>query len=143
VTKLPNGTDAKEVALYFLNETTDGRATSAIIAKTISQTKSILKAGYTKEEIISVIDFCLKRGVTMYSIGYVSTCINDCLREIKKEEEKEKARLIKEEQAKQQAENRKAVTRDDESTKRNAEKARRIGIQSRLGKKFDFDMFEK
>lgn len=141
--KKANGTEAKEIALYFINATSDGRATPAIIAKTISQTKNILKAGYTKDEIIATIDYVLAKGTQLFSIGYISTCINDVLREIKEKEEKEKARIVAEEQAKQQAENRKAVTTGDESTKRNAEKARRLGVQSRKREKFNFDLFEK
>lgn len=138
----PNGTDAKDIALHFLRETGVERVTPAIIAKTISQAKNILKAGYTKEEIISVIDHVINRGVTMYSIGYVSHAINDVLRDIEEKELKAKAKLVAQQLQEEQAKSRSEVTSDGESATRNQDKARRFGVQSRVGKKFDFDMFE-
>ena len=141
-----NGTHAKEIALHFIN-LTNGRATPQIMKKTVSQAKSLLTSGYTKEEIVSVIDFLIiTKKLDIFSLGYINASINDALREIAKTkeiEEKEKAKeAIRQQIESQQASIRSEVAKDDESTKRNREKARRIGVQSRFGKKFDFDMFE-
>lgn len=138
-----NGTDAKEIALYFMKETGVERSTPAIIAKTISQAKQILLSGYTKEEIISVIDACIGRGIQMYSIGYISHAINDVLEEIKQKELQAKAKEVIKQQEEQQLQARSEVKTDGESTNRNKDKASRLGVQSRLGKKFNFDMFEE
>jgi len=137
-----NGTHAKDVALHFMKATGVERATPAIFGRTIAQVKNLMEHGYTKEEIISVIDFVVSSGVKMYSIGYINSCINDVLAKIATQEHTSKAAQIKEELAKKHAEERKAVSADVESANRNAEKARRFGVQSRIGKKFNFDMFE-
>lgn len=143
MSKKVNGTDAKDVGLHFLRATGVERATPAIIAKTISQAKHILSAGYTKDEIISVIDHVVKKNPTIYSIGYISHAMNDALREINEDNVKSEAKEIAKQLEEQQLKERKAVTSDGESAKRNREKASRLGVQSRLGKKFNFDMFEK
>jgi Holliday junction resolvasome RuvABC DNA-binding subunit len=141
-----NPTHAKEIALYFLDLTQD-KYTPNIVARTVIQAKALLSAGYTKVEIIQVIDAVLKKKPDVYSLGYVSSSINDILREIKEKETSVLAEKQREKLRTQIAEtiesNRSEVTRVDESTERNREKARRASAQSRFGKKFDFDMFEE
>lgn len=138
-----NGTHAKDIALHFMKVTGVERATPAIFGRTIKQAKGLLESGYTKEEVIGVIDYIINQGRNMYSIGYVNACINDVLREIEKESLAEEAKRVKEVIHEEQSKARGAVTSDGESATRNAEKAGRLGVQSRLRKKFDFDMFEK
>lgn len=139
----PNGTDAKEIALHFFDMTT-GKATPAIMGKTINQVKSILRSGYTKEEIIKTIDYIVDvKGVNMYSFGYVNASINSILMEIKEKEKAEKEREQRKEIEKQVTASAKEVKADDESKERNRNKLRRFGVQSRFGEKFDFDMFEE
>lgn len=142
--KKANGTVAKDIALYFLDLTTD-RYTPSVIAKTINQAKQLLEADYTKEEIISVIDYVLDNAKTkIYSLGYINHCINDVLRNINEQKEKE---IIKEliEQAKIEQ----ASTIDDgsevidESKERNRQKVERTCIQSRVREKFDFNLLEE
>lgn len=138
-----NGTDAKAIALHFIEQTT-GRATPNIISKTIVQAKSLLNCGYEKNEIISVIDFLLNKGIQMYSLGYVSTCINNILREmeqIKADEDTKRAVEEMKQEMKTMATNNE-VKINDESAQRNRNKARSFGIQSRFGEKHSFDMFE-
>lgn len=140
----PNGTEAKDIALYFI-KLTQGRATPSIIAKTIRQAKSLLAHEYTKEEIIKVIDYIvLEKKYEVYSLGYINTCINDVLREIKKKEEKEELEKKKAEIRNQLTSEQvhSEVKDDGKSTERNREKARRIGVQSRFREKFNLDMFE-
>lgn len=140
----PNGTDAKDIALYFI-KLTQGRATPSIIAKTIRQAKTLLSREYTKQEIIKVIDYIiLEKKYDVYSLGYINTCINDVLREIKKKKEQEELQRKKEEIRKKLASGVTCseVKDDGKSTERNREKARRLGVQSRFREKFNFDMFE-
>lgn len=139
----PNGTHAKDIALHFINVTA-GRATPAIMKKTVNQAKSLLRSGYTKDEIISVIDYIIKKkGIQIYSLGYINASINDVLKELKLEDIKEKHKnlegLLEDEQRKQRNE----VRDDGESTQRNRNKADGFGVQSGFGKKFDFDLFER
>jgi UDP-N-acetylmuramoylalanine-D-glutamate ligase len=144
MTVQPNGTVAKDIALHFVNATNQ-RVTPHIMRKTIQQAKSLLSSGYEKDEIISVIDFLLKhKSANMYSLGYVNASINDILREMKEMEEKERLEQVRKEIAEQQSVQRSEVVNHAESTERNRKKAERIGtgVQSRLGKKFNFDMFE-
>lgn len=139
-----NGTDAKDVAIHFVKVTV-GRATPAIIGKTVIQAKTLLESGYTKNEIIDVIDFLIdKKGIKMYSLGYVSTSINSVLKELQEEKDKIKLQELKQE-VKEQAEklHKSEVVDDGESTQRNRDKLNRFGNESRVGKKFNFDMFER
>ena len=89
MTVQPNGTDAKDIALHFVDMTT-GRATPTIMKKTIIQAKVLLSNGYTKDEIIKTIDHIISKGIEMYSLGYVNASINDILREIQKIESSKK-----------------------------------------------------
>ena len=120
-----NGTDAKEIALHFLKQI-DQRATPLIMAKTIKQAKTILESEYTKEEIIQVIDHITSQvKITIYSLGYVSACINDVLRELREQEAILLRSSLKKEIA-SQSPDRSEVVIDDGSRERNREKARRI-----------------
>lgn len=143
----PNATDAKDIALYFLKETGVERMTSQIVAKTVIQAKSLLSAGYKKDEIIMVIDKIISKGVHMYSLGYVSSAINDVLREIKDEQKEEKDKQIKQnlrQQIDKEMQNRRTeVDEDDERAERNRQKAGKLGVQSRKREKFNFDMFKE
>lgn len=140
-----NPAEAKDIALYFLDLTQD-KFTSSIVARQVKQAKALLEDGYTKEEIIRVIDEVLKRNPKVYSLGYISASINDVLRELNEFEKSEAVDKQREEMRTQNAltirESRSEVS-PDESTERNREKARRAVVQSRFGKKFDFDMFEE
>ncbi len=140
--KNANPTDAKTVAFYFLDSTTDGRYTQAIIAKTVNQAKNLLKVGYTVSEICETIDYVARRGVKMHSFGYLNLCIQDTLREINKTKLSEQAAREMQKLADLEKEKQGEVNVDVESSERNREKARRIGLQSRVGKKYNFDMFE-
>lgn len=87
--------DAKEIALHFL-EATGNRATSAIMGKTINQIKNLLVNGYTKDEIIEVIDHIQAKGIKIYSFGYINVCINSILHEIEQNKQNQtKANLKK------------------------------------------------
>jgi len=135
-----NGTDAKDIAIHFLDLTTE-RYTPSIVAKTINQTKIILNSGYTKEEIIKTIDHIVNNtDVEMYSIGYVSTAINSILKQINKEELSEtiKKESIKFEEDKETA---KEVDVDVGSRERNRNKV--TSDESRKREKSYLDLFKE
>jgi hypothetical protein len=135
----PNGTDAKDIALHFI-KLTDGRATPDIIKKTIIQAKSLLSCGYTKQEIMDTIDFLIDvKKKQLYSLGYVNSCINNVLREIKSIESKEKTKQIKTTIDSEREE----IKVDEQSKQRNRDKLSRFGVQPRFGEKFDFDLFKE
>lgn len=142
-----NGTDAKDVAIHFIN-LTNTRATPHIMGKTIVQAKSLLSYGYTKEEVIEVLDYViLVKKKNVFSLGYISASINDCLREINENKEKEELNRQKEEVKNafaSQPVTTSEVKVDDESKERNRQKAERIraNIQSRKREKYSLDMFE-
>lgn len=79
---------ASSVAKYFV-KATDLRVTRAIMAKTVNQAKSLLNHGYTEQEIIEVINHIIARGTSMYSLGYVNTCINNVLHELNEIKQKQ------------------------------------------------------
>lgn len=142
MSKKANGTHAKEVAIHFLNATTDGRYTRLMIAKTINIAKSILTSGFTKEEIIAVIDYFVNKGVNMYSLGYISATIGDALKEVQKDvrsrEAQQEMQKLEEHAKSQQSE----VSVNDESAERNRAKLTRFGVQSGVREKHHFDLFE-
>lgn len=138
-----NGTHAKDIALYFLREIGADMKPNTV-GRTIAQAKRILEKGYTKEEIISVIDEIIRRGVKMYSIGFVEVSIGDVLAEIREEKQaKEVKKNINEEIKALQEKTRAKVRSDEASKERNRRKAERFGSQSRFREKFNLDMFEE
>lgn len=140
-----NGTFAKDIAIHFLNSTTD-RYTSSMVGKTIIQAKQLLESGYTKEEIISAIDYVVNNTkVEMYSLGYINTCINDILKDVQALNNKQ---LLREKKKKLEEEYQAIINKDrgevfDESTNRNRDKFRRLNIQSRQRKKSPFDLLKE
>lgn len=144
-----NPTVARDIALYFL-EATDQRYTSSIIAKTVIQAKSILEAGYTKDEIIQCIDWVVdKTNVIMYSLGYISTMINKILENIKQEaedeEKNEKLKKYREDMLNFQQDLLKKEGEElvNETSDRNRRKANEFGNKSGKRKKYYFDLFEE
>lgn len=135
----PNGTNAKDIAIYFL-KLKGLPLNKPNITRTIVQAKALLTMGYTKDEIITVVDKAIESNPNIYSLGYLPYCIVDILKEIKTEAVKQEVQQeIKTEFAKRQEE----VNPDSESCNRNRSKLDRFGFQSRFGEKFNFDMFEK
>lgn len=138
------GKQAKQIALYFLTKTEAERYTPAIISKTIVQARSLLRHGYTLEEVIACIDYIVDSGRKIYSFGYINTSINDVLRQIKNNSLKEKKKEVEQAMKEELERRRREVIEGDDTRERNQQKAKGFGsVQSRLGEKFNFDMFEK
>lgn len=138
--------DAKQIALHFI-EKTSGRATKAIMGKTINQAKSLLTEGYKKEEILNVIDYLIDvKKIDMFSLGYVNVSINSILLTINKAQNEliknEKTKQVEKEVLAMNEENRE-VLQNDESTQRNKSKLNKFGVQSGVREKSFVDMFEK
>lgn len=133
-----NPTDAKDIAVRFF-ERTNQRATSAMFAKTIKQAKDLMLAGFTKDEILKVIDYATSTPNNIYSLGYFATAINKLLKEVERLEAIETVA----EMARQTSIEVREVIDDGKSTERNQSKLRRLGVQSRFREKFDFDLFEE
>jgi hypothetical protein len=139
-----NGTHAKDIAIHFLNNTQE-RYTSAMVAKTIVQAKKLLEDGYTKEEIIDVINYIVdKTSVQMYSLGYVSTAINSVLRKIEEEKEAQRISDLVEQQKQEYDAIRKEVNHEQfEGNERNKRKLEGFGVKPRFGEESFIDMFEE
>jgi len=122
-----NVTDAKDIALYFY--TMKGWRPDANMGRSINTVKGMLKNGYTKDEIISVIDYVFEHvPVDVYSIGYFNHCINETLSKIKKENER---KLSKTEQQKAPL------------LLYGGNKLSRNDSQSNVGTKYNFDLFTR
>lgn len=136
-----DGTEAKDIALYFF-DATNQRATPEIFSKTIIIAKSILKGGYTKEEIYQAIDYLVDEGVIMYSLGYLSCSINDVLYKINKAKEIERNFEVKNKMTKYLQDER-AKGNAYEINTNNRSKRKRLGVQSKFREKFNIHLLEK
>lgn len=84
------GTSAKELVLFFFNET-GLRYTNKDIMIAVKNAKNLLTVGYTYDEIKSVIEYCVKnppeKGI--YSFGFIVHEMNKVLAILKHKEKKE------------------------------------------------------
>lgn len=132
---------ANRIAKAFIKATA-GRATPAIMKKNHAQAKTLLQAGYTEEEILRVLTYLVEEmKVEIYSMGYISACINDTLRILRKRDTQEAARKARQEHEATLPE-RNEVNFDDASARRNQDKSGRFGLQSRFGEESFSDLFE-
>lgn len=143
----PNGTDAKDIALYFL-KVTGQPVTSPIVSRTIGQVKRLLDQRYTKQQMLDVIDYIIiKQKKNVYSFGYINSCIKDVLDELneqaKQERYKEVAQRMEQTLEEEMKKLRAEVKTIDDSTERNKQKAQRFSSKSREREKYSFDLFEK
>ena len=142
---IPDPTQAKDVALYFI-DVTAGNYDPPKIAKTIKLVKVLMERGYTKEEIKAVIDYIIDRKPGIYSFGYIISAFDDVMSKLREIEAEKRAQQeierVRKELTSTIEGQRVEVRVDGESAERNRDKAERIKLQSRFGEKFDFDMFE-
>lgn len=135
----PNGTDAKDISLYFAYNFSV-RVTHGYMAKTVNQAKLLLEQGYTKDDIMKVIKYIADGSKNpIHSFGYIIKVMDDTLQKIRTAEKAEQE-LAKLDVLAKQMQN--EVSKDGESTERNRVKARDFGIQSRFGEKFNFNLLE-
>lgn len=137
-----DGTDARTVAIHFLEQTQE-RYTPAMVGKVVAQAKNILSAGYKKEEIMMCIDYIVENTtVQMYSIGYISSAINSVLAKINQEK---KDKIIKEVLDKQREERivEREEVKHDESTERNRSKIDGFSTESRKREESALDMLKE
>jgi len=135
--------DAKDIAIYFVNST-NMKASKALMSRTIVQAKSMLSDGFTKDEIIKTIDYVINvKKVNLRSLGYINVVISDLLPQVLKHEAQLSTQNVGKELAAFIEASRSEVRGNDESTNRNKSKLNGFGLQPRFGEKLDFDMFER
>jgi hypothetical protein len=135
--------DAKDIATYFVNST-NMKASKALMSRTIVQAKSLLSDGFTKDEIIKTIDYVINvKKVNLHSFGYINVVISDLLPQVLKQEAQLSTQNVGKELAAFIEASRSEVRGNDESTKRNKSKLNGFGLQPRFGEELDFDMFER
>ena len=87
--------DGREIARYFYDKT-ELKSTERVFFANVSAADALLKAGYTKEQIIETIDYLLlnppKNGFN--SIAYIQYVINEILIKIKVKKEMENPTLM-------------------------------------------------
>ena len=132
-----NPTHAKDIALHFYDRKewrVGGKHATSPFGKSVNQAKKLLGYGYTKEEIIDVIDYIFdKTDVNVYSFGYVNYVINEIL-------DKVKVMKMKEQETQTTME---VMSEQDESTTRNKRKLERLNRKSNIGEEYNFDMFKE
>lgn len=134
--------DAKEIAFYYF-DLTNTKPAKSTISRTIVQAKALLN-NYTKEEIIKVIDYIIKiQKKKIYSLGYVNVAIENIIEKMNEEQVKEEIIKKTKQEIASIIEAKRGELKFDESTQRNKDKLNGFGVQSRFGKKFNFDMFER
>lgn len=140
MTVQPNGTHAKEIALHFL-KLANQPVTKTTVARTIKQAKSLLDEGYSRDEVFTVMERVFEvRKVNIHSFGYITSCMEQVLDDMRAAKQAVHIKAASDEAIFKQ---RNEVETHDQSTERNRSKADRTKFQSRLGKKYDFDMFEE
>lgn len=86
------GTSARELVLLFFSKV-ELKYKEKDIMIAMKNTKELLKAGYTYDEIKSVIEYCVdnppKKGI--YSFGYITNQMNKVLTILKHEQKQQKA----------------------------------------------------
>jgi hypothetical protein len=128
--------DAKLVLQHFQ----DTCNVNSNVKQTMIMISNLLKT-YSKDEIIGVIDYLVhKKKANIFSFGYVVTLMSDSIRHINLHKQ---SLDISEQIATMSKQNMQEVKEDSESSKRNANKSTRFGIQPRFGKKLDFNLFEE
>jgi hypothetical protein len=135
--------DAKDIATYFVNST-NMKASKALMSRTIVQAKSLLSDGFTKDEIIKTIDYVINvKKVDLHSFGYINVVISDMLPQVLKYETRLSVQDANEKVSAFIEASRNEVRGNDESTNRNKSKINGFGLQPRFREELDFDMFER
>jgi hypothetical protein len=131
-------------------------AAERVVEHLISRTKSVIDSGFRsrqlriaqhllqthdEEQIISAINhtFLVKK-INIYSLHFFTNTIDGILKEVR---DKKIADAIREQQDSVAATHFGEVRIDEESAKRNRDRAERLGVQSRFGKKFNLDLLER
>lgn len=121
---MANPTIAKDLVLHFFS-LKNYTITPDVMAKSMVQMKRLLDKGYTPEQIKATME-CYKDD--MYSVGYLDHVIDEYIT-------KEYMRKLKEKDLK--------TLTEVNSTGNNKQKAERFNSQSRVRKKYNFDLFKE
>ena len=127
-------TDAKEVALYFCEAKQINPSQKGVMPSAINNAKRLLADGWSVDEIMETIDYVLNTNPSVYSLGYLSFCIESVQEKI----QKKRSALIDKaavQQATQRAES--EVKEIEYDARRNDEK---FNTKSSIRKKRNFDL---
>lgn len=125
-------TEAKDLALYFLS-INEIEMTPVMVGKTIGQAKGLLGKGYSYEQLREAVLFFSTDGKPdggLRSIYYINYVIDDYIND-----------KIRREEAKKRTE--KILNSEVGGEKTNEERLKEFDAQSRLGAKYNFDMFKR
>lgn len=122
-------TDAQEIARYF-TALTGIQHSHFEYSRIVMIAKQILLMRHSKSDIIRVIDYLIKRKrVRVTSLVYVKKCMDDVLYVLLQEDKQEEMRIAVENMH-NNVEKVREVRKENESTERNRNKARRFGVKS-------------
>lgn len=83
----PNGTDAKDVVIYFVDIAGINKVTKQFMVKSINCAKSLLSKGYSVAELKAVVDHAVSKNGNIYSFGYINAIAQDVIEKIRAKEE--------------------------------------------------------
>lgn len=129
-------TDAKEIAIYFL-DITNSHASKAFMATTIIQAKQLLNRGYTMKQIKNTIKYVYDvKNPNMYSLAYITASIDSMQKEMKELEARKPSKY-------DSSQFEEGETDFEQQAKRNKDKLHRFGKKPGFGKEHYIDMLKK
>lgn len=123
-----NPTEAKEIALEFL-KLIGQSPTNSNMSRTIKQIKILMDAKYSAEDIRYVMADCIARVPSIYSFGYIARAMEDVLANRESEPDEYPTHVV--DIVTHQVTSESEVEKEDDTTARNREKAKRLGRQKR------------
>lgn len=134
--------EAREIALHFVSKMKlESAKVDWEISRVTARARQLLTK-YRKHEIIDVINYSFQRNSSIYSFGYIANYMEEVLAVLESEKSKDVAKAVVAKEIAELASTREEVSFDEQSAERNRAKASRFGVQSRIGEKYPFDLFE-
>lgn len=133
-----NPTVAKEIAIEFITLSGQSPSQRGLVARTIKTVRETMELGYSEEEIRYVMDICSKR-TKLYSFAYIKMAMEDTLALRAKPDYPTHVIPLEPTRVDEESE----VTKQDDATERNRNKAKRLGIQPGKRTQSYLDMLEE
>lgn len=135
-----NPTEAKEIALEFL-KLIGQSPTNSNMSRTIKLIRMLMDAKYTSDDIRYVMNDCIARVPNIYSFGYIARAMDSVLANRAPEPDEYPTHVI--DVVTHQVTSESEVEAEDDTSARNREKAKRLGIQSGKRAQSYLDMLEE